>query len=444
MTDGRSPEERERARLERERRRATRNGDTVAGSTEGGPSRKTIVPEAPRPPKATPQPGSRQTPPPRREKPVPRETAESGAAVQPPRAGRHTRRRAVAIFAATAAVAIFWVLTSIFQPFAGDGAGNGSMRVNIPRGSSVAEIGKILAENEVVPSARIFKLRAGWSGKSDEFEAGDYLFGKGMSYIAAIDRLAAGPNAGPSTFIVIEGRSRRETAREWAKAGRSGDYLQASLTSSSQNLRRYGAPSGVKNLEGFLFPATYDTGGKTGEATGDNLDAAGLVALQLKAFKRNLRQIPMSYARSKNLTTFDVVTIASLVEREVQVPRERKLVAAVIYNRLKQGIPLGIDATTRFETDNWTTPLTNAQLRKDTPYNTRINRGLPPGPIGSPGLESLKAAARPARVGFIYYVANPCKPGSHSFSSTAEQFQRDVERYKRAREAAGGKQPSGC
>lgn len=361
---------------------------------------------------------------------------KTDAAVRSPGSGRHARRRGIALLVATAFVAIVWAVVSVFQPLAGDGAGADSTGVHIPRGSSVAEIGKILATNEVVPNARIFKLRAGWSGKSDDFEAGDYLFGKGMSYSAAIDRLVAGPNAGPSTFTVIEGRSRRETAREWADSNRPGDYLQASIKNSALNPRRFGAPAGVKDLEGFLFPATYENG--------DKLPATRLVTLQLKAFLKNIRQVPMGYARSKNLTTYDVVTIASLIEREVQLPRERKLVAAVIYNRLKQGIPLGIDATTRFETDNWTAPLTNADLRKDTPYNTRINRGLPPGPIGSPGLESLKAAARPARVGYIYYVANPCKPGTHSFSSTAEQFQRDVDLYRSAREAAGGRQPRGC
>ncbi|MBK5231339.1 MAG: endolytic transglycosylase MltG, partial [Thermoleophilia bacterium] len=185
-----------------------------------------------------------------------------------------------------------------------------------------------------------------------------------------------------------------------------------------------------------LFPATYDlTSGMT---------AKRLVAQQLRAFKSNFRSVNMSYAHSKNLNVFDVVTIASLVEREVQLPRERRLVAAVIYNRLKRGIALGIDATTRFETNNWTEPLTAAQLTKNTPYNTRTRRGLPPGPIGSPGLDSLRAAAQPAKVGYVYYVANPCKHGSHAFSSTYAQFQHDVQRYRLARDAAGGKQPGGC
>ena len=141
---------------------------------------------------------------------------------------------------------------------------------------------------------------------------------------------------------------------------------------------------------------------------------------------------------------FDVVTIASLIDREVSVARERRIVASVIYNRLKQGIPLGIDATTRFETRNWTEPLTNATLRDDTPYNTRTNQGLPPGPIGNPGLAAIEAAARPASTSYLFYVANPCKPGTHTFTRTNAEFEAAVQKYNRAREAAGGKQPTGC
>ena len=120
-----------------------------------------------------------------------------------------------------------------------------------------------------------------------------------------------------------------------------------------------------------------------------------LVTQQLAAFKDNLAEIDLRPAKKKNLTAYDVVTIASMIEREAQVPRERRLIAAVIYNRLHQGMPLGIDATIRFATHNWTRPLRVSDLNRDGPYNTRLRRGLPPTPIGNPGLASLKAAAQP-------------------------------------------------
>jgi UPF0755 protein len=135
--------------------------------------------------------------------------------------------------------------------------------------------------------------------------------------------------------------------------------------------------------------------------------------------------------------------IASLIDREVAVPQERRLVASVIYNRLGQGIPLGIDATTRYETNNWTEPLTQSELERDTPYNTRVNQGLPPGPIGNPGLASVRAAANPANTDYLYYVVKPGTCGEHDFSTTYAEFQRDASRYERERQRQGGS-PTEC
>jgi uncharacterized YceG family protein len=133
-----------------------------------------------------------------------------------------------------------------------------------------------------------------------------------------------------------------------------------------------------------------------------------------------------------------------MVEREAQLPRERPLIASVIYNRLKQGMPLGIDATIRYATGNWTRPLRVSELHIGSRYNTRTHQGLPPGPIGNPGLASLQAAAHPARAKFLFYVVKPGRCGEHSFSSTDAQFQRDVARYDAARAKKGGKSPTTC
>ncbi len=116
--------------------------------------------------------------------------------------------------------------------------------------------------------------------------------------------------------------------------------------------------------------------------------------------------------------------------------------ASVIYNRLREGMPLGIDATIRFATRNWTRPLRVSELEIDSPYNTRTTTGLPPGPIGSPGLASIRAAANPAKTDYLFYVVKPNGDGAHSFSSTDAEFQRDVDAYNREREARGGQDPS--
>lgn len=221
------------------------------------------------------------------------------------------------------------------------------------------------------------------------------------------------------TLTVPEGLSRAQTAKLATEAGLAGSYLKAS-----------------KGREGYLFPDTYEL--ERGAPVAD------LVDVQAQTFERRIAGVQMRYARSKNLTLRDVVTIASMVEEEAQVDRERKLIAAVIYNRLREGIPLGIDATVRFASGNYDEPLTESELALDSPYNTRLNLGLPPGPISSPGLASLEAAAHPARVDYLYYVVKPGACGEHSFSSTDTGFQADVARYNEARAAAGGESPDTC
>ena len=151
----------------------------------------------------------------------------------------------------------------------------------------------------------------------------------------------------------------------------------------------------------------------------------------------------MSYARSKNLTVYDVVKIASMIEREVQVPDERKLVSSVIYNRLAAGNPLGIDATFRFYMQYYDQPLTDSELAEDEPYNTRIYAGLPPTPISNPGLDSLEAAANPAKTDYFYYVIKPDTCGEHTFVKTEAEFERAQAKYQQALEAQGGS-PTNC
>jgi cell division protein YceG involved in septum cleavage len=116
----------------------------------------------------------------------------------------------------------------------------------------------------------------------------------------------------------------------------------------------------------------------------------------------------------------------------------------VIYNRLKNDIRLDIDATTRFAVGNWKRPLRQSELDNPSPYNTRVHAGLPPGPIGNPGLASIKAAARPAKTSFLFYVVKPGTCGEHNFSATDAEFQRDVDAYNRAREKRGGRSPTTC
>ena len=344
--------------------------------------------------------------------------------------GRGVRRLAVAALALLALAG----LVAVFQPFAGDGGD--AVRVEIPKEAGVGEIADLLAERGVVSSALLFEVRATLAGERGDLKPGTYELREDMPHGDVLDRLVAGPAERIVTVTIPEGLSRREATPLVGRAGAAGDYLRASADTSLIAGRGYAVPDDAESLEGFLFPATYELRG--------NARAEALVRRQIAAFEQNISRVDLSYARSKNLTVHDVVTIASMVEREVQVPRERKLVAAVIYNRLKAGQPLGIDATIRYATGNWSAPLKQSELAIDSGYNTRTRAGLPPGPIGNPGLASLQAAARPAQVDYRYYVVKPGTCGEHAFSSTDAEFARDQQRYNEAREAAGGQSPTNC
>lgn len=439
MTD-RTPEEREAARLERMRRRGTAPPDATPPAVPPAPEPQGDSRPAPsQPPPVPPPPRT----PPSQERPigtVPLGSPRSArrAAPNEPEAPHRSSGRHALFFggAALAVAALLFVIVGTFQPFKGDGGE--PVRVRIPAGLGVGGVGSFLANQGVVSSGPFFAIRATLAGKRSDLRSGTYTLRKGMSNGAALDALTATNAAAPVINVSIpEGPSRREVAPIVARQGVSGDYLKASVSSALLNPRRYGAPSSARTLEGFLFPATY-------ELLRAKPDARSLVDDQVKAFRSNFSDVNMAYARSKNLTGYDVVTIASMIERETSVASERPLVAAVIYNRLRKGIPLGIDASTRFAVGNWTAPLTSTQLRSNSPYNTRNRQGLPPGPIGNPGLASLKAAARPARVNYLYYVVAPCKGGAHAFSSTDAEFQQDVAAYNAKRTQLGGRDPKVC
>jgi len=237
------------------------------------------------------------------------------------------------------------------------------------------------------------------------------------------------------TVTIPEGYTRAQTAGLAKQEGLRGSYEKASVRSRYLNPAKYGG-KGAKDLEGFLFPDTFELR--------KHASAAELVQLQLEDFKRRIAGVDMKYARSKNLTTFDVLTIASMVEHEAASEGDRRKVARVIYNRLHEGMPLGIDATTRFATGNYTRPLTESELAVESPYNTRTHSGLPPGPIDSPGLASIEAAAHPARGDWLYYVVEPGACDKLAFAKTEAEFEADVARYNEAREAAGGNSPTTC
>ena len=195
-------------------------------------------------------------------------------------------------------------------------------------------------------------------------------------------------------------------------------YLKA--TASSKIPGKFARDGKRRMLEGFLFPATYEFEPTT--------TSRQLVTRQLDSFQRNWSKVDLTYAKSKHLTPYDVLIIASMIEKEVIAPEERALVAAVIYNRLKLGMHLGIDATIRYGLGvPPTESLKNSQLHSSNPYNTGQSPGLPPTPIANPGLASIQAAGHPAKVDYLFFVRKPDK--IHHFFTASEQ---EFEDYKHA------------
>jgi cell division protein YceG involved in septum cleavage len=245
---------------------------------------------------------------------------------------------------------------------------------------------------------------------------------------------------GVAKVVIPEGATRLQIAHIAAADGLTGSYRGASKRSSLLNPARYGAPSGTRDLEGFLFPATYEmfAGGPVSR----------LVQEQLIAFRENFGPTEIARARALHVTAYQLLTIASMVEREAKVSGDRAKIAAVIYNRLKQGMPLGIDATIYYALElekgipTYTKELTETQLQLNSPYNTRTHTGLPPTPISNPGLASIEAAGHPAHVAYLYYVLAADGCGEHTFSTTLAKFEADAAAYRAAVSKNGGAPPT--
>ncbi len=415
--------ERERRRRERE---AKRRGDTPAEPAEVPPVEASLAAGVPPPPPQIEE----ETRPPLADRFV---SMRRRAAERPPQRRRSAAARGPALIALIALAALtVWFFWALLQPFHGEGSGR--VTVKIPKGASVSEVGDILDDAGVVDSSTFFQIRTTLANKRSELYPGTYTLAAGMSYGDAIDALSTAPVKRTIVVTIPEGLGREEVADVVADAGVTGDYLKATEGVKEFAASKYGAPKG-SDLEGFLFPATYELPAR---ATVNDL-----VERQLDAFNQRIGAVDLSYARSKNLNVYDVLKIASMVEREVQVPEERPLVAAVIYNRLKKDIPLGIDATIRYALDKRSGQLTDDDLALQSGYNTRTNLGLPPTPIGNPGESSIEAAAQPAKVPYLYFVVKPYTCGEHAFSVSYDEFLQNSDAYQAALEKEGGA-PTRC
>jgi UPF0755 protein len=335
---------------------------------------------------------------------------------------RERRRGLVILLSALLLLAAFAGAGGAYYNWATGASGpRVKVELTIPTGATGADVAELLVERDVIRSTFVFNLIARLQGFGGGFQAGKYVsLTTNMTVDEALDALREGPFVETVSASFPEGYRLEEVAdraaeqlgiprRMFIRAARSGTY----------SIPPY-LPGGTGTVEGFLFPNTYDFL--------TDVDAKGVIDRLLEEFDRQADTLPWDQAKALGVSPYEVVTIASMIEREARVPEDRPKIARVIYNRLKQGMALEIDATVQYALGDWE-PILIADREVDDPYNTYLHAGLPPGPIASPGRASLEAALAPADGPWIYYVVIDAE-GRHAFTHSYEEFLRLVDRYQ--------------
>jgi UPF0755 protein len=320
-----------------------------------------------------------------------------------------------------AAAWVWYCVAEPYQAFPAEG-----VFVDVPRGASSRAVGRLLQQNGVVRSAFAFRLYARQHARR-KLQAGEYFFDHGISAHDVFWQIADG-HVYQQAFTVREGETIFDIANdlEVGKLMTAEKFLSAAQNSE---LIRDLAPH-ARTLEGFLFPATY--------FLPRHPSATDLTSEMVRKFKEEWQRIAPPEdksdptGREHGRPVESIVTLASLVERETPKPEERPLVAGAFENRLRRHMGLQCDPTVIYalqDAGRYNGTLTSADLRFDSPYNTYVHAGLPPGPIGNPGEASLRAALNPAQTDFLYFVADT--HGGHFFSATLAEHNRNVTRYRR-------------
>jgi UPF0755 protein len=311
-----------------------------------------------------------------------------------------------------AAVAVTWTTMRTAPPLSPDG-----VMVVIPEGSSVAEIARRLEAAGVVRNALLFRLWARFAGRDRAIQPGTYRFAGTVDVNDVLARLAAG--VAPVEITIPEGLTVREIAGLLATRGLGTVDDFRCLANDPEFLLAAGVPG--PQLEGFLFPDTY--------RFAPDADPSEVLGTMVRRFHDRFDAERHRRARDRELTINEVLTLASIVEKETGKAAERPLIAAVFANRLRIGMPLQSDPTVIYSLPTFDGNLTRADLANPSPYNTYVAHGLPPGPIANPGLAAIDAALAPADSPALYFVSR--NDGSHEFSTTLADHNRAVARYQR-------------
>lgn len=315
------------------------------------------------------------------------------------------------------------VIFSLYMGAAGKPADPGSKEtymVTIPPGTGTAEIAGILEKNNIIKNPEVFKFQSKTKGYDGKYKAGQYSLSPGMSMEEIMKILVAG-KANTVRFTIPEGYDIKRTTEKLSKEGLiNADAFEREIESGTFNYRFLAdAPAGPNRLEGFLFPDTYDIFTDANEHD--------IIDKMLYQFDKVFTDEYYKRAEELGMSVREVVTLASIIEREAKVTEDRPVIASVFYNRLKIGMPLQSCATVQYILGEQKPVLSIQDTQIESPYNTYLHKGLPPGPIASPGADSIKAALYPADTNYLYFLAKG--DGSHAFSATYDQFLKDKAKY---------------
>lgn len=311
----------------------------------------------------------------------------------------------------------------VYEHIRGPGVAGESVAFSVPQGATGTEVGGLLAKEGFIDHEVFFRIALRLDGSGKAIKHGTYALPKGLSPLQLLRVLHGGPDYRLGTSALAD--ELKVTVPEGltiAQAARLFDDPNAFVAAASRPGLIGRLDVEVASLEGFLMPNTYFFAGKPTEAD--------VVERMLSQFENDYAALRSEFPDPGETDTLRLVTIASLVEEESRVDEERPLVAAVIYNRLARNMPLEMDATLQYALGKYGQRILAEDKEADSPYNTYTNRGLPPGPISSPGVASLRAAMAPADVDYLYFVSN-ADGETHTFSRTLREHNRAVARYRK-------------
>lgn len=287
--------------------------------------------------------------------------------------------------------------------------------LTVPKGAGFVQVARDLERQGIVRSALHFRLVGRLKGLDRQMQPGDYRLNSAMTPVEILEKMASGVSDARK-FVVPEGYSIYQLAELLEKQGLFGGKEFLAVCKDKQVLQHFDLRA--KSVEGYLFPGTY--------LIGFQLDVRGLVMEMVREFRHRIISLQGQLDQS-GLSLHQVVTLASMVEKEAVVADEKPLIASVFRNRLKIGMPLQSDPTAIYGVRAFGGTVTRQDLKRKSPYNTYHVRGLPPGPIGNPGIEAITAVLQPARTDYLYFVAR--KDGTHQFSRTLQEHNQGVRQF---------------